>query len=150
MARPLDAWLLEVGAPLSIFAGLGITIYCFGRAIIDIGSRKYVWAAVEFIAAIVPQLSLMALVFGGVLPDALTHLMIWDGQDWIWAAGAYCLVRAIADLRRRKYTWGTFGATCASVVLLYDGARFLFWHPHAGVVSEPQAVVIHEPPPTRQ
>ncbi len=42
-------------------------------------------------------------------------------QLWIWAsaaAGAYCLIRAIRDIRQKHYVWGAFGLLSAAVFLL--------------------------------
>jgi len=40
---------------------------------------------------------------------------------WTWlalAAGTFCLVRGIADLRNRHYLWGALGIVAALAILL--------------------------------
>lgn len=34
-----------------------------------------------------------------------------------FAAGIYCIVRGVADLRQRKYIWGALGIVSAAVFL---------------------------------
>jgi hypothetical protein len=48
--------------------------------------------------------------------------MIDDGMTW-WllasgAAAIYCIVRAIFDLRQKRYMWGVLGLISAAVLLL--------------------------------
>ncbi|HUD27466.1 MAG TPA: hypothetical protein VMQ93_01250 [Novosphingobium sp.] len=43
-------------------------------------------------------------------------------MNWLWAlalllSGAYCIVRAIFDLRRKRYLWGAAGLVAAAIIL---------------------------------
>ncbi len=42
--------------------------------------------------------------------------------DWIWpvtvlAAGLYCLIRGVLDLRQRRYVWGVLGLVLGGILL---------------------------------
>jgi drug/metabolite transporter (DMT)-like permease len=43
-------------------------------------------------------------------------------MSWAWAfalmlAGVFCIVRGVADLRRRRYVWGVLALVAAAVIL---------------------------------
>ncbi len=50
--------------------------------------------------------------------------MVIEGTGAYWwmlascVAGIYCVVRAIADLRQRRYIWGAIGLISGAVLLL--------------------------------
>jgi hypothetical protein len=44
-----------------------------------------------------------------------------DVQTWLWlgtVAGVFCVVRGIADLRARRYLWGSLGVLAGLALLL--------------------------------
>lgn len=44
-------------------------------------------------------------------------------MSWAWAvalllSGAYCILRAVFDLRQKRYLWGAAGLVAAAIILI--------------------------------